>query len=212
MTKKLIGLYSTYPQSGKSTVAFAIVQQKGFIVLPFAGPLKDLVAKFIEKLGFTSEQASDLVYNKKDEQIEGLPFKVSPRYLMQKLGTDFGRNMIDQGIWLHVWISSFSNLPPEVNGVVVDDVRFENEADRIKELGGEVWKVERSLPNSKKSVLSDLWRRLKKLALPSLAENHASEQNLESYKFDRVIVNNGTVEDLFAKVAQALGRGEGVRE
>jgi hypothetical protein len=60
--------------------------------------------------------------------------------------------------------------------VVVDDVRFPNEAQLIKSMGGQLWRIERP-------GLTD-------------ATGHSSEGGLADWEFDRVIVNDGTVEDL----------------
>lgn len=61
------------------------------------------------------------------------------RYALQTLGTEWGRNLIGQEIWLqaarkHIaWLQA-SGAP----GITCDDVRFDNEAELIQELGGVV--------------------------------------------------------------------------
>ena len=68
--------------------------------------------------------------------------------------------------------------------VVFADVRFPNEANAIKELGGEVWRVERF--NS------------------GPANNHASEHALDDYKFDHLIRNYNGLESLYKTVTTIL--------
>ena len=65
--------------------------------------------------------------------------------------------------------------------VVVDDCRFRNEAQLIKNLGGALWYVER--PGVPKSF------------------EHASEGSLNNYEdFDCAVFNDGAIEDLTTKL------------
>ena len=59
----------------------------------------------------------------------------TPRQAMQTLGTEWGRNLIYDGIWLHAWERAFNKCSTPV---VVDDLRFINEAEMIKRLGGKI--------------------------------------------------------------------------
>ena len=63
---------------------------------------------------------------------------------MQTLGTEWGRETIDQDIWVNsvrrmLTKSFFSEYTP----VIIDDLRFENEAKMVREMGGEVWEIDR---------------------------------------------------------------------
>lgn len=69
------------------------------------------------------------------------------------------------------------------NICVVTDVRFENEARRIKSLGGVVWNIDRDVPG---------------------AGNHASEQSLSPELIDVIIDNNGSLDDYKDNLAIAL--------
>jgi len=92
----------------------------------------------------------------------------SPREMMQLLGTEFGREMIDQDVWVNATLSQYH----EISGVdwVITDVRFPNEAAGIKAKGGFVIRVERpGLPQT------DL---------------HPSETALDDYPFDWTIHND----------------------
>jgi hypothetical protein len=68
---------------------------------------------------------------------------------------------------------------PEI--CVITDVRFENEANRIHELGGKVWEVHRSSVET--------------------GDTHASEAPLPSDCVDLIVDNNGTIEKLNKRVA-----------
>jgi hypothetical protein len=64
--------------------------------------------------------------------------------------------------------------------VVISDVRFPNEAEAIKKLGGSVWRINRRNH--------------------SAANGHTSEHALDNYMFNHVIYNDGTVDDLTDEV------------
>jgi hypothetical protein len=73
----------------------------------------------------------------------------------------------------------------DVDVLVITDLRFENEAQRIKALGGTIWEV---------------------LRPGTASDGHASEQKLPSDLIDREIINDGTLEDL-EKVVRLMVRG-----
>lgn len=121
-------------QSGKTTAAFAL-KEKGFAYLRFADPLKDM----LRVIGLTDEQLDG---NEKEIPIALLCGK-SPRYAMQTLGTEWGRLLIDQDFWVTAWMRKASILAKQGKDIVADDVRFMNEAQAIRQLGGEIWRVVR---------------------------------------------------------------------
>jgi hypothetical protein len=169
MPAELIGLYSPAPQSGKTTVA-TFLQHQGYERVPFADPLKAMVAQFLQGLGYRQDEAQRLVHIDKGATIPLLG--VTVRHLLQTLGTEWGRTCIAPDVWLKCWAAEAIRHPL----VVVDDVRFPNEAQLLKDMGGELWLIERP-------GLTD-------------ASGHASEGGLAGWEFDRVIVNGGTIEEL----------------
>jgi hypothetical protein len=69
--------------------------------------------------------------------------------------------------------------------VVVDDVRFPNEAAIVRRLGGELWRVER--PGTERGT------------------SHASEGELDDYPlFDRRVVNDGSLLQLYGEVQRVI--------
>ena len=162
--------------SGKDTVASFLVEQHDFMPVAFADPLKKgLMAMF--NLG--PEYFSDSKL--KEEDIPELD--VSPRILMQTLGTEWARNLLDENIWVDIArrkIKAFDSY-----SVVVTDVRFENEAALIKELGGVILQVQRE-------------------GLDGVGiQGHSSEVG-RGVDADFVIVNDGTFEQLKEKVLCAI--------
>ena len=172
---KLIGLYSPAAQSGKTTVSRAL-KLRGYVRLPFAEPLKLMVRPLLMEMGYAPGEATRLVYEDKEEVVPGLG--VSSRHLLQTLGTEWGRQCVSPDVWLRVWQARAARF----ERVVVDDVRFENEAELVRGLGGEMWMVQR--------------------AGVSNTSTHASEGSLDAWPhFSRYIENNGTLSQLFDAVA-----------
>ena len=132
---KIIGL--TGPKgSGKSHIAKQLTKDRG-VILSFAGPIKAMLAQanILPPEAFLPEH--------KENPALGRCGK-TPRYLMQTLGTEWGRQIIGEDIWVETVVSQIhclrnSEEPPKI--VVIDDLRFGNEAKAIVNLGGSVHRV-----------------------------------------------------------------------
>ena len=171
---RLIGLYSHAPGSGKSTVA----KMLDSVTFSFADPLRDFVARTLTSLG---HDGFDLVRNHKEEKILGIG--VTPRQMMQTLGTEWGRACVHPDLWVMIAEFESKNWLRSVN-VTFDDVRFPNEADMIRRLGGELWLVDRP------GVVYE--------------GSHASEGALIDVLPDSVINNSGDLEQLREVVSGLL--------
>lgn len=176
---QLIGIASHYPGAGKSTVSMFLTVSLGYYRLPFAQPLKELCCTFLESLGMSESEAAHHVYDwGKEEVVPGLG--VTGRHLLQTLGTNWGRHHVAPDIWLRVWHQSYAVTRNTHPRIVVDDVRFPNEAAAIKELGGQVWCVHRT----------------DAIAPP----RHESEGALHEWPFDAQLHNDGTLRQLESEV------------
>lgn len=133
---KLIGL-SGFAGSGKSAVSKILIERYGYQRMRFAEPLKAM----LRTMGL-SEREVDGDHKEVPSQLLG---GKTPRWAMQTLGTEWGRTMIDSQLWVNAWERMYLNLhlSLHVPPVVVDDVRFENEVARIKDLGGLLIRVKR---------------------------------------------------------------------
>jgi hypothetical protein len=98
------------------------------------------------------------------------------RPLMQRLGTEVGRDMFGENFWVDRAMENAEFY----NNVVFSDVRYQNEADAIVEAGGIMIRVVRDGVGP--------------------ANDHSSENNMDNYPVDFVIGNHGAPEDLYAKV------------
>ena len=151
----------------------------------------------------------EIFYNQKDAEayqkywqeptrnISIIPASLTPRLLLQLLGTDCGRKIIHENIWINALFADYrtqvdfnKNLPQNCNWIITD-VRFPNEADAIKERGGILVRLTRSIP------------------VESEVAVHPSETALDNYDnygkgFDYILDNQGTEEELYDKVYNML--------
>jgi hypothetical protein len=135
--------------------------------IAFADPLKDEVCK---AMGIKREYLEQ--------------HKKHFRLILQGWGTDYRRKMFGEDYWTRKWLQRIKESPAMV--VVTPDVRFFNEAQLIRALGGYVFKVVR--PNN-----------------PASTPTHQSESDLDDYlNFDRTIMNTASIERLHVEVDVAL--------
>jgi hypothetical protein len=133
MKQILIGLHGL-ARTGKDTAANYLAAQYAFMAYAFAAPLKT---------------ALQLMFNLTEEQLNGALKEVplanigkSPRELMQLLGTEWGRHLVHNDLWL-LLARQHLDAALELNnqwlqGFVISDVRIENEATWIRNQGGTV--------------------------------------------------------------------------
>lgn len=131
--------------------------------------------------------------------------EISPRIMLQHLGTEWGRERVSESIWVDNLVhtskkvlqgfeydkeTSFTGKkvdPP--TGIVVSDVRFANELQLIKDYGGKVVRVTRQSAAKKAQQLG--------------ISGHASEAEQAKFDenmFDAVLANEGTIKDLYASL------------
>jgi hypothetical protein len=133
---KLIGV-TGFARAGKDTVGSILTREQDYVRFAFADPIKKMVADMLEMSLHRLEELKDHQLN----HLDGL----TPRYLMQTLGTEWGRDMIHKDLWVRLLrekIVLHADLEPSTN-IVVTDVRFPEEVAMIRELGGSIWKVVR---------------------------------------------------------------------
>jgi len=160
-------------RSGKDTVANFIVAAIGGYRYSFADPIRAMLAPLGVDMSDPYWQA------RKEEPIPALG--VSPRRMMQTLGTEWGRQLINPDLWL---IMAHQRLLQNGPGMVISDVRFDNEAAWIRKHGGRIIHVIR--PDTK------------------AVEAHASEDGIEMQDTDARLFNSGTLEELQLSVRELL--------
>lgn len=120
--------------SGKTTAAQCL-KPLGYHRISFADPLKQMLMT----LGLTHEQ----VYGDEKELASPLLCGHTPRWAMQSLGTEWGRNHIHKNLWVRAW----QHRCQSHQLVTVDDMRFPNEHAMVRSLNGKVIRVLRGRSN-----------------------------------------------------------------
>lgn len=134
----LIGL-TGHKGSGKDTAAAALMPL-GYTNLKFATPLKEMTRALFRSLGIPLEQIDRMVEgDMKECRSVRLPGH-TPRYVMQTLGTEWGRDCMGEDFWVNVARARAAYHPGRR---LFSDVRFRNEAQMIRDLGGVIIKIER---------------------------------------------------------------------
>lgn len=131
----------TGPRSGKSTIASYLENEYGYQVVSFASGLKLMVQTLLLLWNEgDAEMTERQIYGDlKEVPILGMgkDFPVTPRWLMQSLGTEW-RNMIDRDLWVKLTVRETRDCLRRGFGVVIDDLRFPHEYEALKREFGEV--------------------------------------------------------------------------
>lgn len=168
----IIGL-SGVARSGKDTVADMLVKKRGYVKMSFADPIREALYTLnpnitVENMGVVSLSSA----------VDGMGWEILKTYssdirpLMQRMGTEVGREMFGEDFW----VKQAMRKAVQHELVVFSDVRYPNEADAIRAMGGQIIRIERIGVNA--------------------VNGHASEHALGAYRFDEEIRNMGTLEDL----------------
>lgn len=131
----------------------------------------------LARLRGSAGQSSAAIYQK--------PTSPDVRRLLQWWGTEYRRFQDPE-----YWIKAMDRLPRPYL-LTVPDVRFRNELDWIRSVGGQSWKVER--PGGFYQYEA------------SAIKGHLSERDLEGAEFNAVLCNSGTLEDLEREVERCMG-------
>ena len=225
--------------------------QSNFEIKKFAGKLKDMVCMLIgctreqledrdfkeKELGEEWWYYTNTLFNTQDK--ESVPYleanksiqnstkwyiiKLTPRLLLQLLGTECGRQIIHPNIWVNALMSNYvedtgysyqvepigglgmsgeqrmkiKSAPEKFNNGypnwIITDTRFENELKAIKDRGGISIRVNR--PVLKETSYEKAYRE---------THEHESEKSLDSATFDFVINNDKDIEHLINEVRKIL--------
>jgi hypothetical protein len=178
---------SAKKQHGKDTVANIIQEytNKKFKVVKFADKLKDFVCDLINctREDLENEDFKNTLLGSEWDYLDDNYIKkqMTPRLLLQKIGTDALRNNVHENIWIN---ATFSNYYDKCNWLITD-LRFENEFISLKKYNAITIRINRP------SILKN--------------DNHPSETGLDLNKdFDYYITNDSDLDSLKNKVINIL--------
>lgn len=175
---RLIGI-TGFARAGKDTVGL-LLGQYGYRRVALADPIK--------------EMASAIGWHGEKEDLLPCSFcgMERGRRLLQRLGTEGGRKTLGDDVWINHLLDSLVKLGLYTPGAArwaVTDVRYPNEASKIRRAGGRIWKVVR--PGYGPSA-------------------HLSETFQNDITPDLIIPNTGTLRDLGRLVAEVVGAYSGL--
>ncbi len=205
--KRLIIGIGSKARQGKDTAAEYLQDKYGCVVIHFADALYDECSNanilykdevntlflkpvdedyfeypdppeiFVEWLKDRAEKKNDLPFNA-DFFYGGMKEKEGT--LLQFWGTEFRRRQFYWDYWVDKVKEQILTDPGQ--DYLVPDTRFKNEAAMLKDLGGLVWRIDR--PG---------------FVAKDRDPNHKSEIDLDDWKFDETIINDGTIPELHQK-------------
>lgn len=223
MGSKIIGLVG-FIGSGKNSVADILTENLGFYRESFAGPVKDAVADIFgwDRPMLEGDTEASRVFRETPDEFwsKSMGKEFTPRLAMQIMGTEVGRQIFHQDLWVDSLEQrvnrklSMDAVFRQESHIVISDVRFPNEIDRIKKMGGSVFRVVRgSEPEWYTTALTD--NEFIKLSLDKepnitlgMKKNypniHYSEWAWIGHEVDGMISNNGTLDELEINVKQLV--------
>lgn len=175
----IIGI-TGFARSGKDTIGQYLVENKGFVRVAFADAVRDAVYTL-----------NPDVYSEEENTWETVQYIVDTigwdrakteygeiRRLLQVMGTEVGRMLFGPNVWVNIADKKML----DADDYVITDVRFENEAEFVRSLGGIVVRVTRSGVEA--------------------INKHSSE--MIDFDWDFEIENDGTIEELYAQIDNLL--------
>lgn len=177
----IIGL-SGYARSGKDESANALAGL-GFRRVAFADKLREFLLTLNPVvIGGPVQSLRHVIDEYGWDGYKASPYGQDIRGLLQRLGTECGRELISDTIWINAALGEKSpgDGVNNLDNVVVTDVRFPNEAQAIKNRGGYVLRINRPGVGA--------------------ANAHSSETGLDDWSFDGIVNNAGSIADLHKEV------------
>jgi hypothetical protein len=183
----IIGLVG-FIGSGKGTVGDILVRNHQYTKFAFADALKDATATiFTWPRGLLEgdSNASRAFRERVDPWWSNkLGYEVTPRLILQKMGTEACRN----GIADNIWIAALEKRIQGYDDVVISDCRFPNEIDFIRSAGGVIIRVKRGEDPSHEEI----------------SKMHISETAWNAFPPDITIHNDKDIDGLKSCVSDLL--------
>ena len=127
---------------------------------------------------------------------------LTPRWVLQSWGTEVCRKTFHDDIW----IASIENkLRQSKDNIVISDVRFPNEIKAIKNLGGKIiWVTRGDLPEWYDNALKAAQGSNLNINEMKIRKIHSSEWAWVDTKFDHVIANDNSIDDLYTNIKSII--------
>lgn len=193
----LLAMYGK-ARSGKDTAADYLAAELGLYKYAFAEPLKTMLKSVFGDHFHEGDRSGICPETGK-----------SYREMMQTLGTEWGRNLMTEDVWINLvqkkwdWVKDgcphetplgrISNLhlgkDQVTQGMILSDLRFDSEAEWVRSQGGYVIEIKRDHYD---------------LSAPGIA-GHQSEAGIREDLIDLLCLNYGSLEDLHLLLDALVG-------
>lgn len=164
--------------SGKDSLGAVFRELADFSTYALASPIKAALAAMLRVpvTKIEDREFKNAVYP---------PLGKTPRQMLQTLGTEWGRQLVCEDIWLNLmrkrWAEVQHEIPPYL---CVTDIRFDNEANAIKKEGGTLIRIIRG-----DQIEGD---------------SHKSEAGVDLSFVDWTVYNDGSLSDLKTHAGRIL--------
>ena len=198
--------------SGKDTVADYLVNFHRFKRESFANSLKDAVSQVFgwdrDLLEGRTKESRDWRETKDEWWSKRLKQDITPRWVLQYWGTE----VVRKGFHDDMWVASLEHrLLNTKNDIVITDCRFPNEIKAIRNAGGRVVRIKRGpepewfddAKSMNKGPSRNMSWALSKHNIEKIGI-HASETAWVGQKFDAVLNNDGTLDELYTQVEREI--------
>ena len=193
--------------SGKGTAA-DILCSRGFNKLSFADPVKDATAIIFgwDRHLLEGDTKESRVWRENPDPFwtEVMGRNFTPREALQKIGTEAGRHVFHEDLWL-------LSLKKRLKGnTVVPDTRFQNEIDFIHKQGGIIVQISKGKQPDWYEAASEANNGdIKSIVKMQKYGIHESEWKWIDYNTDYCIYNDGTLQDLEDNLFEVLTKAYG---
>jgi hypothetical protein len=176
-------------QHGKTSVTNYLINTHDFIEYSWAHPLKEFIGRGI--LGLNDDQ----LYGNKKEEVD-LEWGMSPRKMLQLIGSDFLRDKFNPNIWVKAGMRKIAKDKKVGNlcvssSFVFSDCRFPNELNSLYNYSKKEGTKFASILVLREGYDSD--------------DEHSSENSLANYPFDyKISAKGGDLEALYAQMEGIL--------
>lgn len=178
---------------GKSEFAKALRDRHDFMMLKMADPIKSATKAILKYMDISDFAIEEYVEGHlKETPISCFDNSLTPRWMMQTIGTDLARKMWYEDFWVDIMKERLHKHMKRDYHVVIDDIRFRNELEMVKEYSGE------------HKVLT-VWLDKENVKVDA---SHESETSLDETWCDITIRNPGTREALVTMVDHLVKEGK----
>lgn len=173
--------FGGYATAGKDAAANSLVIHNNFYKTYMSKPLEKALLTLdpiVNRSGLRYQELHSLVGYDESKKVPEV------RRLLQKLGTEFGREMVHEDFWLNKVFDEVLEQNVQQRNVALTGIRYTNELARVENYGGlSIW-IDR----------------------PRVApvNSHTSDNTLWPDDFDVRVDNDGSLEDLHKRVLEVL--------